>query len=193
MALAYGLDAPALLRKRPDGRLSLPGKILFGPVILLNRLILLGHRLSVREPLMDEIAPNLFPGGRPWRFDAAALHRRGIRSVADLTAEFSETPDARPGRLDELERAVAWIERERRAGPVLVHCAPGHGRSAMAASSCLIHDGTASGAETALGQIRERRPRIELRPEQAALPETYATHRRSRVTEEGLGPGGSEK
>lgn len=182
MALAYALDSPAPLGKRPGGRISPAGYVVFWPVIGLNRLILLGHRLLIREALLDEIVPGLFLGGRPWRFDLGRLRALKIASVMDLTAEFSETRavrelryggfflmDARPGTLESLERAMAWIDGARNRGPVLVHCALGHGRSAMAVAAYLIHTGEAHDAESAIERVRQRRPGIELRGEQVRL------------------------
>jgi protein-tyrosine phosphatase len=100
----------------------------------------------------------------------------------DLTAEFSETKgvrnlryggfflmDARPGTLESLERSMAWIDEARLRGPVLVHCALGHGRSAMVVAAYLIHIGEAHDAESALEQVRQRRPGIELRSDQVRL------------------------
>jgi hypothetical protein len=187
MALAYALDSPVPLRKRADGRISPFGYLLFWPVIGLNRLILLVRRLVIREPLMDEILPGLFLGGRPDWFDGERLRRRRIQSVLDMTAEFSETPaarrlryaafrllDTRPGRLADLIRAVEWIDRARADGPVLVHCALGHGRSAMIVAAYLIHAGQAPDAESALAFVRERRPGIELRSDQVAMLGAFA-------------------
>ena len=95
MAAAYALDSPVPLRKRSDGRISPHGDLIFWPVIGLNRLILLGHRLLIREALLDEIVPGLFLGGRPWRFDLGRLRALRIQSVMDLNAEFSETRTVR--------------------------------------------------------------------------------------------------
>jgi hypothetical protein len=191
MALAYALDSPAPLRKQPGGRISPIGYLVFWPVIGLNRLILLGHRLLIREALLDEIVPGVFLGGRPWRFDLGRLRALQIQSVMDLTAEFSETNgvrnlryggfflmDARPGSLESLERAMAWIDDARADGPVLVHCALGHGRSAMVVAAYLIHTGEARDAPSAIERVRQCRPGIELRGEQVGLLREFAMGRR---------------
>jgi protein-tyrosine phosphatase len=53
-----------------------------------------------------------------------------------------------------------------RHGRLMIHCANGHGRSALVAAAWLIAHRFASSPTDALEQLRAARPRIRLRPPQ---------------------------
>ena len=62
-------------------------------------------------------------------------------------------------------------------GDVLVHCALGHGRSAMMVAAILILQDTVSGVEEAISLVKSRRPSIEINKAQQQVLETLANSR----------------
>jgi protein-tyrosine phosphatase len=97
-----------------------------------------------------------------------------VTTVVDLTAEFRAcraavgrrsyrclpTLDARTADA----QAFAGLARELAAisGPVLIHCAQGHGRSGMLLAAVLIARGTVVDADEALAVISRIRPAVRL-------------------------------
>jgi protein-tyrosine phosphatase len=56
-------------------------------------------------------------------------------------------------------------------GPVYIHCASGHSRSAVVAAALLVRLQRAGTLEEALAQIRKRRPRANPTPQQRRVAE----------------------
>ena len=94
--------------------------------------------------------------------------------IVDLTSEFSEPRAVRTRCvylcLPTLDNAVpdgkAFGEMVRKVaaneGAVYIHCALGHGRSALGAAAVLMARGLASSPEEALGQVKRARPGVRL-------------------------------
>ena len=74
-------------------------------------------------------------------------------------------PDFQTGTLDQLQRAVAFVEAGRSEG-VLVHCLGGKGRSGMVVAAWLVSRGETP--EAAIAAVREVRPGAVETPEQEA-------------------------
>lgn len=180
MAVAFLGAGPRLLGKRPDGRRAAWAWPLFGPYFALNGLAFALARLGDRRPTPNPIAPNLWLGRRPtWREARQGNAHRWV-AVLDLAAEFAEvaplrsvpsyrslpTLDATAPPPEALADAVRWIARHAAQGPVLVHCALGHGRSATVAVAYLLADGLAPTIERAMAEIREKRPGVGWNPDQ---------------------------
>lgn len=148
VAAAYLLLGADVFQKR-NGRLSFAARWLLAPYLI-------GAWLSYRlfsqgQPAWAELHDDLFIGRLPHadESDTAPWH-----SVVDLTAEFSSpvkgkhyhnlplldlaVPDAQT-----LRRAATLIEQARLAGPVLVHCALGASRSAVAVIAWMVQHGYA--------------------------------------------------
>lgn len=171
LALAYTMSWAGLLGKSRRGKMLFTSYLLFWPYHLFSYISLWFYRLFVRERPFDEIVPGLYLGGRLLPWEAAELCRANVCSVLDLTAEFSETGvlrampvyfcipmlDRTAPAMPELLLGVEFIEKRLRAGPVYVHCALGHGRSATIVAAWLLQSGkarTAAEAEKFLQKIR---------------------------------------
>jgi diacylglycerol kinase (ATP) len=187
LAMAYALRSPRLLGKRADGSMAPLAWLLFWPFLLLNFLSLWSFRRLSREEPISEIVPGLYLGCRLLREDRGAFERRAIASTLDLTAEFPEVSYARSGSYlciplldtspptrDQLSLAAEWIERRMAEAPVLVHCALGHGRSAIIVAAHLLRAGRAATVEETLELVSERRPGVGLNGAQARALRDYA-------------------
>ncbi|WP_435021186.1 dual specificity protein phosphatase family protein [Tundrisphaera sp. TA3] len=181
MAVVYLGGGVQILGKRPDGRRAAWAWPLLGPYFALNGAGFALYRLSRRGDRPDPIAPGVWLGRR---MTAAEARRAGMppwASVLDLAAEFAEARPLREGVayrsipvLDgtapasaELSEAVAWLMGRAGSGPILIHCALGHGRSATVAAAYLMAAGLAPDAASAMARIREARPGVAWNPAQA--------------------------
>jgi hypothetical protein len=176
VSVAYFCHWPGFFGKTRNGRILLTSYVLFAPYHLLNWLSLALHRLVFREPAYSEILPGCYLGGRLFPWEAARLLEREVCSVLDLTCELSETRRLRELRAyfcvplldrsapspDELEIALDFLRQRAGKGPVYVHCALGHGRSAAVLAAWLAASGQAGSGEEALEIIRARRPSVRL-------------------------------
>lgn len=156
------------------GRAALPLKILLGPYRALAWATLLGAGWLGRERPVDEVAPGLFVGRRPFAWERDRLEARGVAAVLDLCAELPSGLDRGPAALPtrrcpildgtpptpaQFEAAVDWVAARRAEGRgVLIHCAQGHGRGATVAAVVLVRTGMAADLDEALGRVRRARP-----------------------------------
>jgi protein-tyrosine phosphatase len=171
--LAYATGRPEGFAKRMTGNWKW-NAALSAPFLLLSALLLVLHKRTSRENPVDEIMPGLFLGRRmTGREFTSWVVGRGKVSVLDVTSEFSEpriiVQQARawkcvpmldgvacePGDLCE---AIVWAREQVSEGPVYVHCALGHGRSATVCAALLVSLGVCDSIEAADRWIRERRP-----------------------------------
>lgn len=187
VALAQWLREPRLLLKRRDGRLRLWSWLLFWPYHLLSHASWALYRLAPGEPRFHEILPGLFLGCRLRQREAAQLVTQKPWSVLDLTSEFSEPASFRDGAaylclplLDhtapsvaQLAQGSAFIAERLPAGPVYVHCAVGHGRSATFIAAYLLARGLATTPEHAAALLRAKRPGVRLNASQRAALHDY--------------------
>lgn len=173
----FGLGAKVYLKRR--GKIHPLARALHG-------FTLLGHELSRRyyagqcRP-WDRLTPNLWIGRQLDDDEAETLINRGVTSVLDLTAEFSEPSALRRLRYrnlpildltapsaDQREAAAEFIDRETRQGIVYVHCKIGYSRTAAIAGGYLLRSGLAATAGEAIGRLRAARPSLVIRPEAEA-------------------------
>ncbi|MFK7991540.1 MAG: protein-tyrosine phosphatase family protein [Sandaracinaceae bacterium] len=165
---AYLSEWPGVFGKSPStGALSwLPIVMLLPYFAVAWTLWQLKSRLSNEAPF-DEVAPGILVGRRA--IDASEAPE-DVAVVVDLTSEFRRSPHY-PGRhvtrptLDtrppsELGALVEALADE--TGPILFHCAMGHGRSATAAAALMIHRGLAPDVDAAVTQMKAARPGVHL-------------------------------
>jgi protein-tyrosine phosphatase len=103
-----------------------------------------------------------------------------VTVVVDLTAEFPvnrrilgergylclPTLDA---HVPDDQALASLVDRALERGGVLyVHCAYGHGRSALVAAAMLLRRGEAAGPDEAIARLKAARPRVKLSPSQRA-------------------------
>jgi protein-tyrosine phosphatase len=169
VGVAYVLRRPALLGKQADGTLALWALPLLGPYFVLTWGLWHAERLLRREDAASEIAPGLWVGRRPLGHELPP----GVRRVVDLTAEFAAVAEVRrqvgylcvpvlDGTAPDLRTLRALVDRLRGEEGVLLHCASGHGRSAMVAAALLLDRGQSSDAVEAEARLRRCRPGIRL-------------------------------
>ncbi len=170
-----GLPVEDLLARRGW---SWGSRALLLPYHALARVALLVTGRLGREAMMCRVGPGLYVGRLPFPWERGRLADGGIAAVLSLCWEFPPRPprpgsggpvvacvpilDGSPPSDRQFRGAVAWVERQRRAGrAVLIHCAQGHGRSATVAAAVLCRLGLASDAEDALTQVLRARPRAK--------------------------------
>lgn len=181
VAAGYAGLGPAVFGKRANGSLAWWAVLLLLPYFLLTWTVWHVQRLMSREPCCNEIAPGLWIGRRSF---AEELPKQ-VSLIVDVTAEFAEPREVRTSHsylclpiLDALapderelrnlvERITAW------QGGVFIHCAVGHGRSALVATAVLMKRGLAANPRQAEELIRKARPSVRLYPAQRRLLEKY--------------------
>lgn len=181
VGLGYLGLGPGVFGKRPDGSLKTPHFVLLFPYHVVAWLRVRWDAFRHAEDPWHEVAPGLFLGRI---VDARALPR-DTRVVVDLTSEFPASAAIREGRdyhcLPTLDTSVpAYEEFARLArliaahdGPIYVHCAAGHGRSATFAAAILIARGHTNDVRMAEAKMRAVRPTVHLHRGQRALVERF--------------------
>ncbi len=169
---AYLVLGSAVFQKGPDGRPSPAALGLLAPYLagawLNSRAWTRGLAPAV------EMRPGLWLGRLP---TAADLERLGIAAIVDLGAElpcptggraYANVPmlDLVAPEPDAIDTARRAIQAARARGPVLVCCALGFSRSALAVAAWLLAEGHAPAPEIAVEQVRRVRPGVVLGPAQ---------------------------
>lgn len=164
VAAIYLAIGPVGFQKDAAGRMSLAARLLLAPYLA-------GARLNAwlwtrRSPEPQRIAENIWIGRLSDQRRAAA---QGFAAIVDLCAELPAPDSGLPyfgiPMLDlvtpepaRLRRAVGEIEARNREGPVLVTCALGFGRSAVAVAAWLLATGRMPSAAAAASRLRLARP-----------------------------------
>jgi len=170
VGLAYALNKPAMVGKRADGSLPWPLVVACLPVLLglWGRWHTL-RLLNIEAPWV-RVAPGLWLGRRP----LAGELPPDVELVVDLTVEWHRAPglDALPHRwlrcldgmpFDDLEALRALVdELSEDPRPMYVHCAAGHGRSALVMAALMVRRGLAATPRDAEATLKTLRPRVHI-------------------------------
>ena len=189
LGLGYAGVGPRIFGKRSDGRMSPLSLLILAPYLLLAWPVWhLSHALR-REPPFNELVEGIIIGRRLLPDE----YPEGIESVVDLTAEFPESSRIRQGRnyrvfpmLDASPSTPAVLEQVVRTimdlpGDVYIHCAEGHGRTGLVATSLLLARGDARSADEAVAMLLERRPLARMNAAQRkAVDEVAESYAKSR-------------
>lgn len=177
VSFCYATRRPRALGKRQDGSLATLPSFVLAPYSGMTWLTWHVARLISKEHPWDRLnervilSRRLLPGEVP----------DGVACVLDLTAEFPEPPPVIAGRhyisfpiLDgsvpeqrALETALSALPDGE--GTVLIHCAQGHGRTALVASCLALLRGWATDAESAERLVLAVRPDARM----SAVQRTY--------------------
>jgi protein-tyrosine phosphatase len=170
VAAAYAGAGPRMFRKR-DGVLAWAAVVLLGPYLLGTRISRALYRRY--SDAWNELTPNILLGRKLNSEEARRLVQAGVTAVLDLGPEYAEDRallalkyeniqvlDWTVPNATQLREAIAFIDRESRAGKVYVHCALGYSRSAGVVAAYLLESSLASTAVEAAESVRKIRPRI---------------------------------
>lgn len=181
VALGYAALGAQVFGKRTDGSVRpVLRAVLFPYLLLIEALWWVQRRIS-KERSCHEVAPGLWLGAWP----AGGLPP-GITLVVDLAAELRKPRvfptgceylglpclDATPPEWPAFCQAVQRIVTH--PGPVYVHCALGHGRSATVVTAALLARGLASHPLEAEQLVRAARPGVGLTGGQRTLLQRFA-------------------
>ncbi len=173
---AYATRRPAIFMKRTNGGRPMWSWLLLGPYFTLASLSLAAYAiLRRRKADCAEIANGVFFAQRPRR---ASLTSE--LAVLDLAAEFPRVPstiraykslpalDGLPLTLEALREGVAWIDEQLVTGPVMVHCALGHGRTGSVVIAWMLSHQLAKSVDDAAVHLSRLRPAFGISASQRA-------------------------
>ncbi|MCB1053510.1 MAG: dual specificity protein phosphatase family protein [Acidobacteria bacterium] len=159
--LCYALHKPKwLLRKGKEGINTLY-LLLNLPWLSVTYLIFGLERLFSREAMWNQIGDTpLFIGAYPWNSGELGA----FDWIIDLTAEFPRSAPHHPGycalpNLDGMPLESIPLPNWKSTDTILIHCAQGHGRSALLAAFVLQHMGFVNDFHAGLALVRKSRPK----------------------------------
>lgn len=184
-AIAYGSRNPNFWGKGADGKLERIRWLVLLPLHGFNEVVFQAMRTFTSSRPFDEVQPGIFLGRRLVGGESAL---KEFRTVLDLTSEFNEPArlrratnylcvpvlDHTPPAPAQLRAAVDFLSVHQADGPVLVHCAAGHGRSALVLAAFLLEQGKATNGAAAVEELQRLRPNVALNSAQRASLEAFA-------------------
>ncbi|MFM2415955.1 MAG: hypothetical protein RL385_678 [Pseudomonadota bacterium] len=179
---------PWVVGKRKDGTLSWYTALLLLPYLSAAELAWYIVRVMGHEAPWHEVTHGLFLGRRVQHWELPAR----VALVIDMTAEFVEPTEVRHGRkylcIPALDASAPRADRLADGiakalgveGNIYVHCAAGHGRSAMAMAVLLVARGEAPDVEAAIVRMQTTRVSVALRTTQRRVAEEAVAILRAR-------------
>ncbi len=175
VSIFYTLLGSDGFQKSPDGKMNLAIKWLLYPYLLGARI---NSRLwTKKDESADHIHDDVWLGRFP---STQVIKDNNFRTIVDLTAEFfAPRIEDKTGlkwhslpSLDlitpsetTLAHAAALIEESRGKGALLVSCALGYSRSALAVIAWLLITDRAKDIDSAVEMVKAKRPKIVLNDE----------------------------
>jgi protein-tyrosine phosphatase len=183
VGVAYLMAGTTIYGKRTNGVIPLHRFVLLAPFLTYTWLVWHIVRIFSREPVYHELSPKLLIGRRLLPHELPA----DVDCIVDLTSEFNEPPairrlpgytcfpilDANAPPLDGLIAALRDVE-SRDAQRIYIHCAQGHGRTAMFTAALLLLRGDAIDVSAAVDAVRKVRPLAEMNQRQRQFLEVLA-------------------
>ncbi len=177
-AIAYFSGRGEILMKSRNGRLPIYIKITLLPVLLGVTAYNLIVRSRDKAPPLQKIRDGLWLSRRLVFTDLNDFRTSGINAILDVTAEFdalefSVLPDEvtyfnipvmdhHTPRIEQLRKAVLWIDKQRREGKeVLIHCALGQGRSVTVMLAYLYHLDPGANVDDLVKEIQKIRTTVK--------------------------------
>lgn len=174
--LSFLYVGPAIFNKSETGQIPPLQMFVLAPWRWLYMCTVGLHHLR-RAEAATEVSPGLWLSRRLLPRELPT----GVRLVVDLCAEFPRmgglgpevdyvclpTIDGCAPAREAFEKLVTYVNDHQ--GPVLIHCAHGHGRSATVMVAVLVRRGLVPDAEAAYALLRENRPGVYLHRGQRRL------------------------
>lgn len=169
LAAIYGANRPEWLGKRADGRMGATHVVVLGAYFLFTWAMWHLFRRITSEPACHEVAPGMYLGRRPLGRDLPGE----VNTIIDLTAEFPRPRFDHPCAVLQLPTLDAqappsdrlgWLidAAAHAPGALYVHCAAGHGRSALVTALVLVRRGVAADLDAAIALLQAARPAVRL-------------------------------
>ena len=175
VTLGYVGRRPGLVGKKANGSIAPASFLFFLPFLLFAQTSWNVFRAFAREDASNEVVPGIWIGRWPGEADLPA----GVDLVVDVTAELPvRRRVVHAGRaylcLPALDASVPdealfrttvdQLASDPRG--IFVHCAFGHGRSAMVVAAILIRRGLARDVTEAVGLLKAKRPLVSMNARQ---------------------------
>ena len=170
VALIYAIADETAFQKRADGSIEPASLWLMAPYFVAAWI---NSRLWTRKrAASNAVTDGILLGRIPTRRER---DRQRVAAIVDVSAElpcpahgvrYANAPmlDLVAPDSEQIERASIAIEEARRSGTVLVCCALGYSRSAVAVIAWLVRTSAAESLDDAIAQVRRARPAVALGP-----------------------------
>jgi protein-tyrosine phosphatase len=195
VAVAYALGRSRLLMKRDDGSQPMVAWLIFWPYFLLARISFQLYRLTNSHKVpFAEVAPGIWFGRR---LTSAEIRNASVKwtafldlaaelpRIAPADAEYRSLPmlDGAAPFPEQLRDVVAWIDQAMKRGPILVHCALGHGRTGTVVVAWLLLHGHVPDVTSGIRHLATRRSTFGMSKAQAEALHRFAESQSGDIVE----------